>query len=101
MSSSATTSGVWTASLGGHGLPSAALPGPAQVFSEVGGVEPGWECPGEPAGPEQAGVAVGDQVTERGEADQPALHLPGVGLDRQVDVVAGVIGAHGDRAVLD
>ena len=47
------------------------------------------------------GVAVGDQVTERGEADQPSLHLPGVGLDRQVDVVAGVVGAHGNRAALD
>ena len=46
-------------------------------------------------------MAVGDQVTERDAADQPALHLSGVGLDRQVDVVAGVVGAHGDRAALD
>ena len=46
-------------------------------------------------------MTVGDQVTERDEADQPALHLPGVGFDRQVNVVAGIIGAHGDRAALD
>ena len=49
--------------------------------------------------PEHAGVAAGDQVTERDEADEPALHLPGVGFDRQVNVVPGVIGAHGDLAV--
>ena len=66
--------------LGGLGLPPVALLGPAQAFGEPGGVEPGRERPGESAGPEQAGVAVGYQVTERDEADQPALHLPGVDL---------------------
>jgi len=55
--------------LGGHGLPPVAVLGPAQAFSEVGGVEPGREPPGQPAWPEQAGVAVGDQVTERDQAD--------------------------------
>ena len=34
--------------LGGHGLPPVALLGPAQAFSEVGGVEPGRERPGQP-----------------------------------------------------
>jgi hypothetical protein len=74
-----------------------ALFGPVQAFGEVGGVEPGRERPGQPARPEQAGVAVGDQVTEWDKADQPALHLPGVSRDRQVDVVAGIVRAHGDR----
>src|SRR5215831_4157808 len=87
--------------LRGYGVLPAVLSGPAQAFSELGVIEPGGERPGEPAGPEQAGVAAGYQVTERNEADQPALHLPGVGLDRQVDVVSGVVFAHGDRAALD
>src|SRR5215467_2780447 len=84
-----------------YGVLPVVLSSPAQAFSELGVVEPAGERSGEPAGPEQAGVAAGHQVTERDEADQPALHLPGVGLDRQVDVVSGVVGAYGDRTALD
>src|SRR5690242_12332442 len=87
--------------LRGYGVLPVVLSGPAQAFSELGVVEPGGERPGEPTGPEQASMAAGYQVTERDEADQPALHLPGVGFDRQVDVVSGVIGAYSDGAVLD
>ena len=60
----------------GYCLSAVALFGPVQGFGEVGGVEPGWERPGQPAGPEQAGVAVGDQVTERDEPDHQRCICP-------------------------
>jgi hypothetical protein len=46
-------------------------------------------------------VAVGYKVTERHKPDQPPLHLPGVCLDRQVDVVPRVVLADADRAAFD
>ena len=61
-------------------------------------VEPGRERPGQPARPEQPGVPAGDQLAERDPADEPAVHLRGVGLDGEVDVVALVVLADGDRA---
>ena len=72
-----------------------------QILGEVRGIEPGGKRASQPAGPEHPGAAVGHQVTERNEPEHPPLHLPGVGLDRQVDVVAGVVDAYGDRAALD
>src|SRR5690348_16980501 len=72
-----------------------------QAVRKVGVVEPGGKRSGKPAGSEHTGVAAGYEVAERYKPDQPPLHLPGVCLDRQVDVVARVVLAYADRATLD
>ena len=46
-------------------------------------------------------MAVGDQVAERRDADEPPVQLSGVCLDREVDVVPLVVLAHGHAVGVD
>ena len=71
------------------------LLGPAQARGERRHVEPGREGPGQPARPEQPRVPAGHQLAERHPADEPAMHLRGVGLEGEIDVVALVVLADG------
>ena len=50
---------------------------------------------------EEAGVTVGDEVAERHEPDEPAVHLRGVGLEGEIDGQALVVLADRDARALD
>src|SRR4051794_20990672 len=78
-----------------------ALIGPLQGLGVKGGVEPGGEGPGQSARSEESGGTAGDEVAKRDEPDEPAMHLCGVGLQRQVDGKTLVVFADGDPRALD
>ena len=59
-----------------------------QPLGEERRVEPRREATSQASRAEQANVAAGDQRVERDQAEQPTVHLPVVGLNRQVDVDA-------------
>src|SRR4051794_23538091 len=78
-----------------------ALIGPLQGRGVKGGVEPGGEGPGQSARSEESGVTAGEELAERDEPDEPAMHLCGVGLQREVDGKTLVVLADGDLRTLD
>lgn len=72
-----------------------------QSLSKRGDVKPGRERPRESARPEQPRVPASDQITKGKPPDQPSVHLRGVRLNREVDVVSLVVLADRDARAAD
>src|SRR5436309_11944409 len=72
-----------------------------KLLAELALDEPGGECTGQPARTDQPDVAGADELAEGREAGEPSIHLPGVALDDEVDILALILLADGHAVAVD